>query len=255
MTPETVADSTPTEDTIHDNRRVDTRTESGLVDSTEIAYMSATELIVAYQARTLSPVEVATSTLERIERLGPTLNAFVTVTGHLAMQQARAAEVAYGDGSAGPLAGVPISIKDITITKGIRTTFGSHSRTDYVPTEEAPLVERVYEAGAVLVGKTTTPEFGWKGETSSPLLGTTHNPWNLNRTPGGSSGGAAAAVAAGLGPIAHGTDGAGSIRIPATAPRGEVREDTWRHSIDHLARSFALHGRPTSATRPSSLRS
>jgi len=186
------------------------------VDSTEIVYMSATELIAAYEARTLSPVEVAESTLRRIERIDPTLNAFVTVTGDLAVEQARAAESAHGGPAAGVLAGVPITIKDITATAGIRTTFGSHSRADYVPTEDAPLVERVYGAGAVMLGKTTTPEFGWKGETSSPLLGATRNPWNPDRTPGGSSGGAAAAVAAGLGPIAHGTDGAGSIRIPAS---------------------------------------
>ena len=186
------------------------------MDSTEIAYMSATELIDAFQARTLSPVEVTESTLRRIARLDPALNAFVTVTGDLAMEQARAAESSYGGASPGPLAGVPISIKDITVTRGIRTTFGSHSRADYVPTEDAPLVERVRAAGSVLLGKTTTPEFGWKGETSSPLLGTTRNPWDTDRTPGGSSGGAAAAVAAGLGPVAHGTDGAGSIRIPAS---------------------------------------
>lgn len=186
------------------------------MDSTEIAYMSATELITAYRARSLSPVEVAETTLRRIERLDPTLNAFATTTPDLALRQARAAETAYADGSAGPLAGVPISIKDITITEGIRTTFGSFSRADYVPTEDAPFVELVRGAGAAMIGKTTTPEFGWKGETSSPLLGATRNPWNLDRTPGGSSGGAAAAVAAGLGPIAHGTDGAGSIRIPAS---------------------------------------
>ena len=205
------------DDTIRDAERVKQSTEGGhRVEPTEIAYLSATELIAAYRTRTLSPVEVAQATLDRIERIDPTLNAFVTVTGDLAVEQARAAEAAYAEGSAGALAGVPLSIKDITVTAGIRTTFGSHGRAGYVPTEDAPLVERARDAGAVMVGKTTTPEFGWKGETSSPLLGTTRNPWDLARTPGGSSGGAAAAVAAGLGPLAHGTDGAGSIRIPAS---------------------------------------
>ena len=186
------------------------------MDPTDIAYLSATELIAAYQARTLSPAEVTESIIRRMDRLDPTFNAFALATPDLALEQARAAESAYATETAGPLAGVPISIKDITVTKDIRTTFGSHSRAGYVPTEDAPLVERVYAAGAVMLGKTTTPEFGWKGETSSPLLGTTRNPWDLDRTPGGSSGGAAAAVAAGLGAIAHGTDGAGSIRIPAS---------------------------------------
>ena len=184
--------------------------------STEIAYMSATELIAAYEARTLSPVGVAESTLRRIERLDPLLNAFVTVTGDLAMEQAKKAEDLVNRGLDARLLGVPLSIKDITITEGIRTTFGSHARADYVPSEDAPMVELFRDDRSVLLGKTTTPEFGWKGETSSPLLGTTRNPWDPARTPGGSSGGAAAAVAAGLGPIAHGTDGAGSIRIPAS---------------------------------------
>jgi aspartyl-tRNA(Asn)/glutamyl-tRNA(Gln) amidotransferase subunit A len=186
------------------------------VSETEIAYLSALELIERYRARTLSPVEVTETILRRIERLNPRLTAFITVTPELAMEQAKAAEAAYGNGTAGPLAGVPISIKDLTITKGIRTTRGSLLSKDYVPDEDPPFVERVYAAGAVMLGKTNTPEFGWKGDSGNRLVGPTHNPWKHGRTAGGSSGGAGAAIASGLGPLAQGSDGGGSIRIPAS---------------------------------------
>jgi aspartyl-tRNA(Asn)/glutamyl-tRNA(Gln) amidotransferase subunit A len=109
-----------------------------------------------------------------------------------------------------------MSIKDLTLTKGIRTTRGSLHYRDWVPDEDAPFMDRTYASGAVVLGKTNTPEFGWKGETTNRVSGSTHNPWKHGRTPGGSSGGAAAAVAAGLGPLAQGTDGAGSIRIPCS---------------------------------------
>ena len=131
------------------------------------------------------------------------------------MQQATAAERAYADGTAGPLAGVPVSIKDLTPTRGIRTARGSLIDPDWVPDFDAPIVERLYAAGAVMLGKTNTPELGWKGDSGNRVFGPSYNPWRLERTPGGSSGGAAAAVAAGLGPLAQGSDGAGSIRIPA----------------------------------------
>jgi len=181
----------------------------------DFAYVSATELIGRYWDRSLSPVEVTQAMLERIEWLNPRLNAFAMVTGDQALAAAKAAEGAYRDGTAGPLAGVPLTIKDIAFTKGIRTARGSSIYADFVPEFDSPWVSRVAEAGAVMLGKTTTPEFGWKGETTSPLTGTTRNPWNLERTPGGSSGGAAVCIAAGIGPIANGSDGAGSIRIPA----------------------------------------
>ena len=180
----------------------------------DLCAMSALELRHHYQSRGLSPVEVATATLRRIEQLNPDLNAFITVTSELALTQARAAERAYADGTAGPLAGIPISIKDLTPTRGIRTTRGSLLHTDWIPTDDAPFVERVYAAGAVMLGKTNTPELGWKGDSSNLIVGPTHNPWRHGRTAGGSSGGGAAAVAAGLGPLAQGGDGAGSIRIP-----------------------------------------
>ena len=185
------------------------------MSDTSIPWLSATELIAAYRARAISPVEVTEALLARIQRLNPTINAFTDITADLALQQARAAAEAYGNGTAGLLAGVPVTIKDVAFTKGIRTARGSKIYADAVPEFDSPVVARTLEAGAVLLGKTTTPEFGWKGETSSPLTGATRNPWNLDRTPGGSSGGAAACVAAGIGPIGHGSDGAGSIRIPA----------------------------------------
>lgn len=182
----------------------------------EICYMPALELRERYRRRELSPVEVTETVLTRIERLNPALNAYITVTADRALADARAAEQAYaGDGEPGPLAGIPISIKDLTPTQDIRTTRGSLLWQDWVPDEDPPFVERVYAAGVVMLGKTNTPEFGWKGDSGNRIIGPTHNPWKHGQTAGGSSGGAAAAVAAGLGPLAQGSDGAGSIRIPA----------------------------------------
>jgi aspartyl-tRNA(Asn)/glutamyl-tRNA(Gln) amidotransferase subunit A len=182
----------------------------------EICYMPALELRERYRRRELSPVEVTGVILERIGTLNPTLNTYLTVTVERALEDARVAERAYGgDGEPGPLSGIPISIKDLTPTKGIRTTMGSLLFESWVPDEDGPFVERVNAAGAVMLGKTNTPEFGWKGDSGNRLIGPTHNPWRHGRTAGGSSGGAAAAVAAGLGPLAQGSDGAGSIRIPA----------------------------------------
>jgi aspartyl-tRNA(Asn)/glutamyl-tRNA(Gln) amidotransferase subunit A len=185
------------------------------VPEDEICYLSALDLRARYRRRDLSPVEVTETVLRRIDRLNPQLTAFITVTPELAMEHARAAESAYAPGgSPGPLAGIPISIKDLSPTKGIRTTRGSLLSADWIPDEDAPFVERVYTAGAVMLGKTNTPEFGWKGDSGNRVVGPTHNPWQHGRTAGGSSGGGAAAVAAGLGPLAQGSDGAGSIRIP-----------------------------------------
>ena len=180
-----------------------------------IAFLSASDLKDRYRAKALSPVEVVHAILERIERLNPTLNAFTVVTSELALSQARAAEQAYVAGDAPPLAGIPTSIKDLTPTRGIRTARGSLIDPDWVPEDDAPVVERLYAAGAVMLGKTNTPELGWKGDSGNRVFGPSFNPWRLEKTPGGSSGGAAAAVAAGLGPLAQGSDGAGSIRIPA----------------------------------------
>jgi len=180
-----------------------------------IAYLSASELRDRYRTKAQSPVEVTRAVLDRIDRLNPVLNAFTVVTAELALEQAHAAERAYAAGDAPPLAGIPISIKDLTPTRGIRTARGSLLDPDWVPDEDAPVVERLYAAGAVMLGKTNTPELGWKGDSGNRVFGPSFNPWDLTKTPGGSSGGAAAAVAAGLGPLAQGSDGAGSIRIPA----------------------------------------
>uniref|UniRef100_A0A831TAK9 Amidase n=2 Tax=Thermorudis TaxID=1649508 RepID=A0A831TAK9_9BACT len=182
----------------------------------ELCYLSAIELRELYRKRALSPVEVTDAILERIERLNPTLTAFITVTADLARRQALEAEQAYAASHDQPLLlGVPLSIKDVTPTRGVRTTRGSLLWKDWIPEADAPVVERLYAAGGVLLGKTNTPELGWKGDSGNRVVGPSHNPWKIGRTAGGSSGGAAAAVAAGLGPLAQGTDGAGSIRIPA----------------------------------------
>ncbi len=186
--------------------------------SDDLCWMPAAEMAAAIRKKKLSPVEVMRAVLARIERVNPALNAFVTLTADQAMKDARAAERALAKKSVtlGPLHGVPFSTKDLVITKGIRTTFGTRLYADNVPTEDAPMVERLRAAGAIQLGKTNTPAFGWIGATHNLLFGITRNPWNLDRTPGGSSGGASAAVAAGLGPLAIGTDGGGSIRIPAS---------------------------------------
>jgi aspartyl-tRNA(Asn)/glutamyl-tRNA(Gln) amidotransferase subunit A len=194
---------------------VPTRAESA---SSEIAYLSAATLRELYAKRVLSPVEVTSNLLERAEALNPELQAFVTITPEVALAQARRAEATFKSGTegAGILAGVPITLKDLTPTAGIRTTFGSLLFEDWVPDFDSPVAERLAAAGAVLLGKTTTPEFGWKGDSGNRVNGPARNPWNTSLTAGGSSGGAGAAVAAGIGPIAQGTDGAGSIRIPAS---------------------------------------
>src|SRR5262245_10824570 len=175
-------------------------------------------LTLARQIRTkaISPIAVVDAVLQRIEALQPTVNAFITVTADEARDAARRAEATLmGGDRLGPLHGVPFSVKDLLFTRGVRTTMGSLIFANQVPGEDAVPVRRLREAGAILIGKTTTPEFGHKPLTDSPLFGATRNPWNLSRTSGGSSGGAAAAVASGQGPLALGTDGGGSIRIPA----------------------------------------
>jgi len=176
-------------------------------------------LTLAQRIRTkqVSPVAVVDAVLERIEALQPTVNAFITVTADEAREAARRAEAAVMAGEPlGPLHGVPFSVKDLLFTRGGRTTMGSRIFADQVPGEDAVPVRRLREAGAILVGKTTTPEFGHKPLTDSPLFGATRNPWDLSRSAGGSSGGAAAAVATGQEPLALGTDGGGSIRLPAS---------------------------------------
>lgn len=183
----------------------------------EICFRAATDLATDIRARRVSPVEVTEAVLARMESLNPRLNCFCTPTPGIAMEQARAAEAAVMNGRPlGPLHGIPYSIKDLQPVRGVRMMRGSKIFEHFVPDEETPLETRMRGAGGVFLGKTTTPEFGWKGATDSPVTGITRNPWNLERTPGGSSGGAAAQVAAGIGPLAQGGDGGGSIRIPAS---------------------------------------
>jgi Asp-tRNA(Asn)/Glu-tRNA(Gln) amidotransferase A subunit family amidase len=179
--------------------------------------MPATELAALIRTRKLSPVEVTTAILARIEQFNPKVNAYCTVVAEAALTQARQAEAELTRGQPlGPLHGIPTSFKDLTPTAGIRTTFGSKIFEHHVPEEDAVVVERARRAGAVILGKTNTPEFGCKGVTDNRIFGPTRNPWRLDRIAGGSSGGAAAALAAGLGPLAEGSDLAGSIRIPAS---------------------------------------
>ncbi|MFQ5828264.1 MAG: amidase [Candidatus Methylomirabilia bacterium] len=184
----------------------------------ELCWMSAVELSAAIRRKKISPVEVMDAVLAQIERLNPTLNAYCTVSADQARREAKAAERALMRKGAkvGPLHGVPFSIKDLLITRGVRTTWGSKLYSDQIPEEDAPAVERLKAAGGIMVGKTNTPAFGWLGATHNLVFGTTRSPWDPDYTPGGSSGGAGAAVAAGMAPLAVGTDGGGSIRIPAS---------------------------------------
>lgn len=182
----------------------------------DLCFTPATRLLRLYRARRVSPLEVMEAVLARIDRLNPRLNAYVTVARESALRAARAATVALGRGRAlPPLHGIPVSIKDLTPTRGIRTTWGSKIFEHHVPTEDAIVVERLKAAGAIIVGKTSTPEFGAGGNTFNAVFGPTRNPWNPALTCGGSSGGAAVALATGMGPLAQGSDTGGSLRMPA----------------------------------------
>jgi len=179
--------------------------------------MEAVELAGRVSAKEFSPVEVVDAVLDRMDRLEPTLHAFCTPTPEFAREEARRLEREISEGQdSGRLAGVPIGIKDLHAAKGIRMTMGSHAYKDFVPDEDDVAVERLKEAGAIVLGKTNVPEFGYSGASHNPVFETTTNPWDTNLTSGGSSAGSAAAVATGMGPIALGSDGGGSVRIPAS---------------------------------------
>jgi len=188
-----------------------------MTTATDLADCAAHELAVLYRAGDASPVEATRAVLARIDRLNPSLNAYCFVAPDDALAAARASESRWRAGTPhSAIDGVPTSIKDLILTRGWPTLRGSRTVDSHQAWDvDAPAAARLREAGAVLLGKTCTPEFGCKGETNSPLTGITRNPWNLGKTPGGSSGGTAAAVAAGLGPLSVGTDGAGSVRIPS----------------------------------------
>jgi len=183
----------------------------------DLIYLSALELVRRYRDGEISPVEVAAAVLARIDDVDQTLNAFRLVDAERALDQARESEARWRRGEPkGLIDGVPTSVKDLILTRGWPTLRGSPAIDPAGPwDQDAPVTARLREHGAVLLGKTTTPEFGWKGVTDSPLTGITRNPWDPDKTPGGSSGGAAAAAAAGMGALHVGTDGGGSIRIPA----------------------------------------
>jgi aspartyl-tRNA(Asn)/glutamyl-tRNA(Gln) amidotransferase subunit A len=179
---------------------------------------NAPRLAAAFGGHEISPVEIAQMLLARIARLNAKVNAFCLVDEATTLAQAHASEARWIKGEAlSPLDGVPVAIKDLLLTRGWPTLRGSRTvDPNQVWDKDAPSVARLREAGAVLLGKVTTPDHGWKGVTDSPLTGITRNPWNLDTTPGGSSGGSSAALAARLAPLALGTDGGGSIRIPAS---------------------------------------
>jgi aspartyl-tRNA(Asn)/glutamyl-tRNA(Gln) amidotransferase subunit A len=186
--------------------------------SNDLLRLTATELVQAFGAGRLSPVEVAQATFTNIAATNPRLNAFQLLDEEVGMAQARASEARWQRGAPlGPVDGVPTTIKDNVLTAGWPTLSGSRTiNPDQAWGEDAPGTARLRECGAVLIGKTTMPEFAWKVMTDSPLSGITRNPWNPGVTPGGSSGGAAAATASGMGVLALATDGGGSIRVPAS---------------------------------------
>jgi len=182
----------------------------------ELCFLPASELRTRIARKEVSPVEITRAVLARAERLQPELNCFITLCADEAMAAARKAERDVMAGGPLPLLhGIPYTVKDLVNTKGVRTTFGAVPYKDNVPDHDAVAVARMRAAGAILIGKTTTPEFGTKCLTDSPLFGRTRNAWNATRSSGGSSGGAAVAVASGIAPLAIATDGGGSTRIPA----------------------------------------
>jgi aspartyl-tRNA(Asn)/glutamyl-tRNA(Gln) amidotransferase subunit A len=185
--------------------------------SDQICGLDTVTLARRIAAKEISPLEAVDAVLERLDRLDPTLHMFRTVAPDQAREDARRIEAELAAGhEVGPLAGVPTGVKDLICTKGIRTSSGSHAYADFVPEEDDVVVERIKAVGAVVIGKTQVPEFGYSGTGQTPLAEPTRNPWNLDRTSGGSSAGSGAAVATGVGPFSLGSDGGGSIRIPAS---------------------------------------
>lgn len=182
----------------------------------DITMMSAIQLAQCIREQQITVVEVVTTFLEKIDRINPKINAFVTIMRDEALQQAHEADQAIANGQPlGVIHGVPVAIKDLTPVKDVRYTMGSKLFEHQIADRDAIVVERIRAAGGIIIGKTNTPEFGHKGTTDNLVFGASRNPWHLDRITGGSSGGSSAAVAAGLVPLAEGTDGGGSIRIPA----------------------------------------
>ncbi len=187
------------------------------VNQQELCFLPATELVQLIRGREVSATEVMQAHLDQIERHNPAVNAIVTLVPERAMEGARALDALIAKGEqGGPLCGLPVAHKDLAPTRGIRTTFGSPVFADFVPQQDAIIVERLGKGGALTIGKTNTPEFGAGSQTFNRVFGATHNPYDLERTCGGSSGGAAAALASGMIPIADGSDLGGSLRNPAS---------------------------------------
>lgn len=187
--------------------------------NTDLTWIDAHELAGLIRKKEVSPVDAVDAALAQLEKVEPKINAFVTVTAEQAREQARQAEQTLMSADADslpPLFGVPISIKDLSDTAGVRTTYGAKEFAENVPDSDSVTVARLKEAGSILIGKTTTPLFGLLGTTESELTGITNNPWNTEFIAGGSSGGAGASVAAGVGALAWGSDGGGSVRVPAS---------------------------------------
>ena len=183
----------------------------------EICFMSAYEMLEKIKTQELTSTEITESIIERIERINPIINAYCTPTFELARETAKKADEAVKKGEKlGLLHGIPTSIKDLMQTKGIRTTFGSKLYEDFIPEQDDIAVQRLIKAGCVILGKTNTPEFGSIALTNNKLFGETKTPWDIERNSGGSSGGAASSVASGIGPLALGSDGGGSIRVPSS---------------------------------------
>lgn len=186
------------------------------MNETDLCFTPATDLAAAVRTRKLSAVEITTAVLDRIGRLEPRLNAFAYLAADEAMEAARSADRALDSGQPiGPLHGVPVTIKDHEAVRGMQLEYGTHLRRGEAATADGAMVERLRKAGAIILGKTTTPEFGWMGVSNSPLTGITHNPWKQGFNAGASSAGAGVGAAAGYGPLHQGSDGAGSIRMPA----------------------------------------
>ncbi len=183
----------------------------------DICFMSAFEMREKIKSQEIASLEITETIIERINKINPILNAYCTPTFELAREMAKNADDSIKNGqNLGPLTGIPTSIKDLMLLKGVRTTYGSLLYENFIPDEDEVTVKRLKNAGCVILGKTNTPEFGSIGLTINKVFGETKNPWNIETNSGGSSGGAASSVAAGLGPLALGSDGGGSIRLPCS---------------------------------------
>ena len=216
-----------------------------LSDAPQVCRFGVEELAAMYARRDLSPVEVVSATIERAREVNTRFNAFAAIDSRFALQEAQKSEARWRSGNArSPIDGVPSTVKDVLPTKGFVVRWGSHATDDKVAETDAPAVAALRRDGAIVIGMTTTPEFGWKGVTDSPLSGITRNPWDETLTPGGSSGGAAVAAATGAGVLHIGTDGGGSNRIPAaftgtvgmkpTFGRVAVYPASWFGTVSHV---------------------